>query len=182
LRSDILGKKEEEMTKRQIEPFTEFAELGYGIPRLFHVQNCKTAHVHWGDGSLWHYAEFSAALDKEGMENALMDAWTRHKAQISRRTELAHGSGVHGALVYGPTALAMEIRNIVQDHFTRALNIVATRIREHRTYMDELKADQTSRRDDLTDLLRELAGMVPDGWGEVCIEAADLIKRGGKHD
>jgi hypothetical protein len=89
---------------------------------------------------MWHYVEFSSALGKNDMQRDLHETFQRHakEGEISKRTVLSYG-GVHGCLAYGPTALAMEIRDIVRDHFARALNIVATRIREHRTYLDELK-------------------------------------------
>jgi len=71
-----------------IEPFAEFAKLGHGIPTLFHVQNRKTAHVHWGDGSLWHYIEFSTALGKNDMQRDLHETFERHAKEggISKRT------------------------------------------------------------------------------------------------
>jgi hypothetical protein len=117
------------MSKEQQEPFTEFAKLGRGIPKLAYSQNRTTAHVHWGDGSMWDYHEFHAALDRAGMESTIKDAWTRHRAQLNRRTVRA-GGGVHGCLIYGPTPLAAEIRDIVRDHFLHALERVAIR----RTY------------------------------------------------
>lgn len=121
----------------QREEFSEFAKLDEGIPRLTYHRNRTTAHVHWGDGSMWHYVELSTALDKEGMGKALHGLFERHKEQISKRTQLAYG-GVHGCLVYGPIALATEVHEIVRDHFTRALSIVANRIQNHQTVLDEL--------------------------------------------
>jgi hypothetical protein len=128
------------MSKMQREPFAEFAKLGVGIPRLTYQKNRTTAHVHWHDGSMHHYIEFSSALDKEGMGKALHGLFKRHMADINRRTKLGYG-GVGGCLVYGPIPFALEVRELVLDHYTRALDIVATRIREHRTYLDELVAN-----------------------------------------
>lgn len=127
------------MRKPQREPFAEFAKLGEGIPTLRYRQNPKTASVSWGDGSLWHYHEFSAALDKERMEQELMNVWERYKAQIGRRTEMCPGS-VHGCLIYAPIAMAEEVREIVRGHFTRALEIVAARIQSGTTHRDFLKS------------------------------------------
>jgi hypothetical protein len=45
--------------KPQTEPFTEFAKLGRGIPKLVYFQNRKTAHVHWGDGSMLTITNFA---------------------------------------------------------------------------------------------------------------------------
>lgn len=120
------------MSKKTSEPFADFAKLAEGIPSLIYYQNRTTAHVHWGDGSMWHYVEFSSALDKDGMSRDLHEVFQRHikeGAVRSKRTALTYG-GVHGCIVYAPTALAVEIRDIVRDHFVRALGLVAARIRE----------------------------------------------------
>jgi hypothetical protein len=130
------------MGKEQREPFSEFAKLGHGIPMLVYFPKSTTASVHWGDGTLDHYAEFSSALSKNDMQRDLHEIFQRHAKEgaISRRTVLSYG-GVHGALTNGPIPLAMEITDSVRDHFVRALDIVAARIREGRTYLDELRAE-----------------------------------------
>jgi hypothetical protein len=110
--------------KGQREPFTEFDKLGRGTPTLVYYPNPKTAHVSWGDGLMLDYSKFHAALDATGMESALMQTWKRHEPQLTKRTELSYG-GVHGGLAYAPIPLAMEIRDIVRNYFTRALEIVA---------------------------------------------------------
>lgn len=114
-------------SKTQREPFADFAKLGRGIPYFTYHPNRKTAHVHWSDGTMWHYIEFSSALDKEGMAAAFQNAFTRHKAEAGNRCTLSYGN-VGGCLFYGPIPLAMEVRAIVLDHYTRALAIVAAKL------------------------------------------------------
>jgi hypothetical protein len=113
--------------KPQTEPFAEFAKLGRGIPTLAYVQNRKTAHVHWGDGSMRDYHEFRTALGDDDMSRELHEAFQRAVKEgtiTTTRPALSYGR-VHGCLSYGPIPLAIEIRDIVRDHFTGALEKVA---------------------------------------------------------
>jgi hypothetical protein len=113
--------------KPQTEPFTEFAKLGRGVPKLAYVQNRKTAHVYWGDGSMRDYHEFRTALDNDDMSRDLHEAFRRavKEGTITNNRPALSYSRVHGHLAYGPIPFAIEIREIVRGHFTRALEKVA---------------------------------------------------------
>jgi hypothetical protein len=131
--------------KPQREPFAKFARFNKGIPKLLYCRNPKTAHVQWGDGSMWHYLEFKNALDHESMERELHECFQRDvKARLitTNRTVLAYG-GAHGAITYAPHAAADAVYRIVLHYFSKALQTVADRIETHTTYLDKILREKT---------------------------------------
>jgi hypothetical protein len=131
------------MKNPQKEAFDDFARFNAGIPKLTCRRNKKTSHVHWGDGSMQHYHEFSSALADEELGRELREIFQRHvrKGTIkTNRTVLGYGS-VHGCITYAPHEVAEEIKETVLRHFNRALKIVATRIENGTTYADNLQRE-----------------------------------------
>jgi hypothetical protein len=111
------------------EPFLEFQKLDRGIPSLKTWTNRKTMHVHWGDGSLRDYVEFSAVLDGHAMQAELLELWHRSKPQCGPRAQFSYGDGgPHGCMVYLPIEAGIVATAIVRRYFTEALEAVAAGI------------------------------------------------------
>jgi hypothetical protein len=103
-----------------IEPFEAFASIGCGVPLLRTWLNRKTMSVSWGDGSLFDFPEFSAALHSERMNAALLRVWDQHKVQCDRRAAFGRGR-VHGTMTFVPIEAGMQASAIVREYFNDAL-------------------------------------------------------------
>jgi hypothetical protein len=97
---------------------------GKGIPWLYVVRNPKTMHIHWSDGTLWDYNQFSTAIG-ESLMTEVVDAWKQRRNEQKPRAELSCG-GVCGSVVFVTHALGEEILAIVIRHFETALRKIRT--------------------------------------------------------
>jgi hypothetical protein len=114
----------------KIEPFAKFAEQG--VPFLAMWTLPKTAHVEWlcdyGDGGMRRWGEllisyFNWDITHSTMNNELVDIWERYRPQLSYRAKLIYG-GSTGCACYVPHTMAIEIHNIVREHYTRAMRML----------------------------------------------------------
>lgn len=63
------------------------------------------------------------------MDRELMDIWQRYRPQLSRRAEFFDGGSI-GGVCHVTHAMAIEMHDVVRDHFTRALRVLITCERE----------------------------------------------------
>jgi hypothetical protein len=85
--------------------------------------------VHWSDGTLRDYSQFSAVLDGHAMQAELLELWHRYKSQCWYRAEFSYGDGGSGGcMIYVPIEAGIEATAIVRRYFTEALKIVAAGI------------------------------------------------------
>lgn len=61
------------------------------------------------------------------MNNELVDIWERYRSQLSRRAEFTWGGSI-GCVCYVPHTMAIEMYNIVRDHYTRALRVLVDNV------------------------------------------------------
>lgn len=100
--------------------------IGYqkhGTPLLRGRKYRSTMAVEWGQGLVWEYHTFAAALDQAAMDAALMEVWQRYKSQCDVRAIFHHG-GVNGCMVYVPIDAGLEAMAVIRKHFIKALSLL----------------------------------------------------------
>ena len=113
--------------EKNIDPFSGHAWRG--VPYLWARKLRTTMSLSWGDGSVYHYQQFAAVIERSGMDAELMEVWKRHAPQCDRRAVFSHG-GVNGGMWYAPMACGVEARAIVRKHFIMAMDEVKVAARK----------------------------------------------------
>lgn len=108
-----------------IEPFEGYQAAGVlGKPFLSFIPRPRgRGTVSWSDGTLFHYPEFTKAIEASPLDRDLADLWKAWEPTLPRNATLSRG-GVIGVATGLPRECAEAFFEVVKQHFTAALQQV----------------------------------------------------------